>query len=245
VLLGSVFGAGLAPGYGAPKHEYPKHNCTVAQVKEDAETCTPTFTTVCEDVTVAVKRIVDKEQCYPVTRTVCSESIETIPNEICVYTYVPKDIETEAKTVSVVYTTFCVTQMVTVCDPGYQQYGYGHKVHCKEVAQETCYNAPSATPPGQRTQGEGGAHVCKVTFNHLPKPIRRHMQSFGTLSHLLKIPPLSAQKAHSAGGRGGPRNIFLGGILIFLFLWTPCKISRPWEKSKEPRRERKKEDECH
>jgi hypothetical protein len=51
-----VFGAGLAPGYGAPKHEYPKHNCTVAQVKEDAETCTPTFTTVCKDVTVAVKR---------------------------------------------------------------------------------------------------------------------------------------------------------------------------------------------
>ena len=142
VLLGSVFGAGLAPGYGAPKHEYPKHNCTVAQVKEDAETCTPTFTTVCEDVTVAVKRIVDKEQCYPVTRTVCSESIETIPNEICVYTYRPKDIETEAKTVSVVYTTPCVTQMVTVCDPGYQQYGYGHEVHCKEVAQETCYNAP-------------------------------------------------------------------------------------------------------
>merc|ERR1712106_622555 len=96
----------------------------------------------CEDVTVAVKRIVDVEQCYPVTRTVCTESVETIPNEICVYTYGPKDIETEAKTVSVVYTTPCVTQMVTVCDPGYQQYGYGHEVHCKEVAQETCYNAP-------------------------------------------------------------------------------------------------------
>jgi len=33
-------------------------------------------------------------------------------------------------------------QMVTVCDPGYNAYGYGHEIHCKEVAQETCYNAP-------------------------------------------------------------------------------------------------------
>ena len=65
VVLGSVFGAGLAPGYGAPKHEYPQHNCSVARVTEDAETCAPTFATVYE---VAI---------------------------------------------------------VTVCDPGYQQYGYG------------------------------------------------------------------------------------------------------------------------
>ena len=84
------FGAGLAPGYGAPKHEYPQHNCSVAQVTEDAETCTPTFTTMYEDVTVAVKRIVDKEQCYPVIRTICSETIETISDEIRVYTYGPK-----------------------------------------------------------------------------------------------------------------------------------------------------------
>merc|ERR1712025_948800 len=131
-------------GYGHPKHEYPKHNCTVEQVEEEGETCTPTFTTVCEPVTVVVKRIVDKEQCYPVTRTVCSESVEAVPNEICVYAYQAKEVPTEAKTVAVVYTTPCTTQMVTVCEPGYQPYGgYGHDVHCKEVAEETCYNAPT------------------------------------------------------------------------------------------------------
>ena len=109
-------------------------------MKENAETCTPTFTTICEDVTVAVIKVVDREQCFPVTKTVCSESVSTVPNEICVYQYGPKTVDTTAKTVSVVYTTPCVDQRVTVCDPGY---GYGHDVHCKEVAQETCYNAPA------------------------------------------------------------------------------------------------------
>merc|ERR1712098_961042 len=110
-------------GYGHTKFEYPKHNCSIEQVEEEGETCTPTFTTVCEPVTIVVKKIVDKE--------------------LCVYAYQAKEVATEAKTVEVVYTTPCTTQMVTVCEPGYQPYGYGHEIHCKEVAQETCYNAPT------------------------------------------------------------------------------------------------------
>ena len=69
----------------------------------------------------------------------CTRSVETVPNTICVYRYVSQTIPTEAKTVTVEYSTPCESQMVTVCDPGY---GYGHDVHCKEVAQETCYNKP-------------------------------------------------------------------------------------------------------
>merc|ERR1712032_1411545 len=45
---------------------------------------------------------------------------------------------TEAVTVRVEYTTPCVTQIVTVCDPGYSY----DEVKCKDVEQETCYNAP-------------------------------------------------------------------------------------------------------
>jgi hypothetical protein len=139
----SQYGHPPPPPYGHPKPEYPKQNCTVETVKEDAETCTPTFTTVCEDVTIPVKNIVDREQCYPVTKTVCSESVSVVANEICVYEYGPKEVDTTAKTVSVVYSTPCTVQMVTVCDPGHQAYGYGHEVHCKEVEQETCYNEPA------------------------------------------------------------------------------------------------------
>ena len=39
------------------------------------------------------------------------------------------------------------------------------------------------------------------------------MPSFGTLGQLLKLPSLSAQKCHSAGGSGGPQ--------IFVVDWNP------------------------
>jgi len=109
--------------------------------------CTPAFETVCENIEVPVKRIIDVEQCYPVTRTVCSESVEVIPNEICVYSYQQKVVDTTAKTVEVPYEKQCNTQMVTVCQPtpGYGYHSYGHN-YCKEVAQETCYNVPIVTP---------------------------------------------------------------------------------------------------
>lgn len=132
-------GSGLSPGYGAPQHEYPEHNCTVSTVSLTGETCTPTFTQVCEEVRLVAKVVVDKEQCYPVTKTVCTAQTEVVPNEICVYKYEALALETEAVTAAVSFTTPCVTQIVTVCEPGY---GYGSEVQCKDVEQETCYNAP-------------------------------------------------------------------------------------------------------
>ena len=41
--------------------------------------------------------------------------------------------------------------------------------------------------------------------SHLPQPLRSHILSFGTLGQLFKIPPFSAHKSHSAGGRGVPK----------------------------------------
>merc|ERR1712088_538372 len=129
-------------------HAYhaPKHNCSVVDVVESAEVCTPAFETVCETIEVPTKKIIDVEQCYPVTRTVCSESVEVIDNEICVYTYSQKTEATTAKTVTVPFARECNTQMVTVCQPtpGYGYHQYGHN-YCKEVAQETCYNVPVVT----------------------------------------------------------------------------------------------------
>ena len=40
--------------------------------------------------------------------------------------------------------------------------------------------------------------------------LRSHIRSFGTLGKLLKIPRLSTQNLHCAGGRGGPRFILIG-----------------------------------
>ena len=67
VVAGGSLAAGLAPGYGAPHHEYPKQNCSVQAVTAEAELCTPAFTTECETISVPVKTVVDKQQCYPVS----------------------------------------------------------------------------------------------------------------------------------------------------------------------------------
>ncbi|XP_040582901.2 LOW QUALITY PROTEIN: uncharacterized protein [Lepeophtheirus salmonis] len=128
-------------------HEKPKHNCTVQDVTESAEVCTPAFETSCETVELPIKTIVDKEYCYISTRTVCTESIEEIPNEICSYNYQKKYEDTTAKTVEVTFKKETNVQMVTVCQPGYGHgyQAYGHQ-YCKEVAQETAYNVPVVTP---------------------------------------------------------------------------------------------------
>jgi len=108
-----------APAYGGYGYEEPKHNCTVQDVTEIAEVCTPAFETVCENIDLAIKIIVDKEFCYDVTRTVCTETIEEIPNEVCSYDYQKKEEATTAKTVEVTFKKESKVQMVTVCAPTY------------------------------------------------------------------------------------------------------------------------------
>ena len=80
------------------------------------------------------------------TRTVCSESVEVVDNEVCVYSYSQNTIPITAKTVTVPFAKECNTQMVTVCQPnhGYGYHRYGHN-YCEEVAQEICYNVPVVT----------------------------------------------------------------------------------------------------
>ena len=139
------YGYGYGYGYG---YEEPKHNCTVQDVTEIADVCVPAFETVCAPVELAIKIIVDKEFNYQVTRTVCTESIDIIPNEVCSYAYQQKTEETTAKTVEVTFEKKEDVQMVTVCQPGHHGYGYGSYGHnyCKEVAQTTAYNVPVVTP---------------------------------------------------------------------------------------------------
>jgi len=119
-------------------------------VIEIAEVCTPAFETKCAPVELPIKKIVDKEFCYDVVRTVCTEKIEEIPNEVCSYSYTQKEEDTTAKTVDVTFVKEVKVQMVTVCQPGYGGYGgygsYGQSHHCKEVAQETASNVPVVAP---------------------------------------------------------------------------------------------------
>merc|ERR1712186_55278 len=131
--------------------EEPKHNCSVRDVTEIAEVCTPTIATTCEDVDLPIKIIVDVDFTYTVTRTVCSVAIEVISQEVCTHHYEQTTEATTAKTVEVTFEKQTDVQMVTVCQPGHHGYGgyghggYGHN-YCKEVAQTTAYNVPVVTP---------------------------------------------------------------------------------------------------
>ena len=46
-------------------------------------------------------------------------------------------------------------------------------------------------PPHRHERKFYGIHVSKVTFKHLPQPLRSDIQSFETLGILFKIPPIS------------------------------------------------------
>merc|ERR1712025_1066016 len=135
-------------GYG---YEQPKHNCSVIDVVEPAEVCTPVIVTECNDVELPIKIIVEIPFTYTVVRTVCTEEIQEIDNEVCSYHYEKKEEATTAKTVEVTFEKQTDVQMVTVCQPGHHGYGgyghggYGHN-YCKEVAQTTAYNVPVVTP---------------------------------------------------------------------------------------------------
>lgn len=127
-------------------YEHPKHNCSVSDVVEAAEVCTPALKTQCSTVELDIKRVLDTEQCYTITRTICTESTQRVDNKVCTYSYQPRTETTTAKTAQVTFEKQCKAQMVTVCQPA--QYGYGHSYGenlCNEVKQETCYNVPIVT----------------------------------------------------------------------------------------------------
>ena len=139
-----------SPQYGGYGYEKPKYNCTVENITEVAEVCVPDFETVCTDVKIAIKIIVDKEFRYQSTSTICAETRDPniIINRVCSYAYQQKTEATTAKTVEVTFEKKEDVQMVTVCQPGHHGYGYGSYGHnyCKEVAQTTAYNVPVVTP---------------------------------------------------------------------------------------------------
>jgi len=137
------------PSYHQPHYGYekPKFNCSIEQVSEAGEVCVPTVETTCEEVEIAIKRVISGEYCYEVARTECTETDETVDNEICIYNYEKKYEDTSAQTVEVTFKQETNVQMVTVCQPGhgYGYHSYGHQ-YCKEVAQETNYNVPVVSP---------------------------------------------------------------------------------------------------
>merc|ERR1719361_1510211 len=51
-------------------HVAPTHNCTLEIIMETTEVCTPTLTTTCVNMDLLLKKVIEKQQCEEVMRTV-------------------------------------------------------------------------------------------------------------------------------------------------------------------------------
>jgi len=154
----AVHYAAAAPHYSHHQPRYMAHmagpNCTLVDDMLVAEVCTPTLTTVCSKEELMIKRVVEKEQCQDITRTVCTESMVDIPSTICTYTYDNQQVMATAQNVEIRFEKMCREEMITVCEPAHSGYGYGGygKQQCKEVGQQVCYNAPMASPIQEKVE---------------------------------------------------------------------------------------------
>merc|ERR1712123_161799 len=71
-----------------PGIEYDREKCAVDYVEKKAEVCVPTFKTDCEREDVKNGLVIkQQEECYQVTKTVCTETEEIVDNEVCAYSF--------------------------------------------------------------------------------------------------------------------------------------------------------------
>merc|ERR1712128_69411 len=66
-----------------PGIEYDREKCAVDYVEKKAEVCVPTFQTDCEREDVRNGLVIkQQEECYQVTKTICTETEEIVPNNV-------------------------------------------------------------------------------------------------------------------------------------------------------------------
>merc|ERR1712172_287003 len=101
--------APAAPSYGHPpshqvhgpgvvkSHQSDPGQCLLDYVEKTEEVCVPSFKTDCDKESVAGGKVIKHhDQCYDVTKTVCTESHEIVDMEVCAYTFTARVVEAEA-----------------------------------------------------------------------------------------------------------------------------------------------------
>jgi len=135
-----------------------RSGCAVDHLDRRGEVCVPTFTTDCvkEDVSNGVV-IQHRENCYSVTKTVCTEDHDIEDMEVCATRLNLISLEAEAKVVSAVWNEKCEAETSCVPTPGYHPGHHGQ--HCAQSVRHVCEQSPSLLP------------VTKVVSVKLPQPV--------------------------------------------------------------------------
>merc|ERR1711913_177385 len=142
-----------------PGVEYDREKCALDYVEKEAEVCVPTFKTECETEEVKNGLVIEQqEECYQVTKTVCTETEEIADNEVCAYSFTLVPVETEAKLVDVKWEKSCAD--TTICaNPHLAPGGYAAPAHCVEEYRHVCHLSPVLYP------------VIKKIVIKLPQPV--------------------------------------------------------------------------
>jgi len=142
-----------------PGVEYDREKCAVDYVEKEAEVCVPTFKTNCEREDVKNGLVIEqKEECYQVTKTVCTETDEISDNEVCAYSFTLTPVETEAKLVDVKWEKSCGDATICV-NPHHAPGGYAAPTECVEEYRHVCHLSPVLYP------------VIKKVVIKLPQPV--------------------------------------------------------------------------
>lgn len=120
--------------HALPEPVYTDRKCRVEQVELAAEVCLPTIEKDCGPVALEETVVSSQESCVDVARTVCTETEETVENELCYYTYSEAEEEGEVTSVKVEYEVECEAA------PAHRGAYGGPK------QSQVCYNTPRLVP---------------------------------------------------------------------------------------------------
>merc|ERR1712106_197648 len=170
-----------------PGIEYDREKCSVDYVEKKAEVCVPTFKTDCEKEAVKNGLVIkQQEECYQVTKTICTETEEIVDNEVCAYSFTLVPVETEAKLVDVKWEKSCADD--TVClNPHHASGGYAAPTHCVEDYRHVCHLSPALYP------------VIKKVVIKLPKPVET------CINKQVLLPRLDCDQVHERRCMLAPR----------------------------------------
>jgi len=159
----------------------------VDYVEKKAEVCVPTFKTDCEREDVKNGLVIkQQEECYQVTKTICTETEEIVDNEVCAYSFTLVPVETEAKLVDVKWEKSCADD--TVClNPHHAPGGYAAPTHCVEEYRHVCHLSPVLYP------------VIKKVVIKLPKPVET------CINKQVLLPRLECDQVHERRCMLAPR----------------------------------------
>jgi len=186
------------PAYHQPTHhapprphgpgiEYEREKCAIDYVEKEAEVCVPTFKTDCQKEDMKNGLVIkQEEECYQVTKTVCTETEEIVDQEVCAYSFNLVPVETEAKLVDVKWEKSCSDDTVCV-NPHHTPGGYAAPTHCIEEYRHVCHLSPVLYP------------VIKKVVIKLPQPVET------CINKQVLLPRLECDQVHERRCMLAPR----------------------------------------